>query len=91
MRFDQRLRIPDDVLVSGLDGETVMLNLQTEAYYGLDKVGSRMLEAVTSAESVEAAYNALTAEFDVDQEQLRADLSEILASLLENGLLEIQG
>ena len=90
MSFEQRLRVPADVLVSDLDGETVLLNLKTESYYGLDKIGTRMLTAVTAADSVEEAYNKLSREFDVERAQLRKDLADILDNLLDNGLLEVQ-
>ena len=90
MQFDQRLRVPGNVLVSDLDGETVMLSLKTESYFGLDKIGTRMLAVVTAADSVEAAFNVLSDEFDIDHEQLRQDLAGILGNLMENGLLEVQ-
>lgn len=89
--FESRVRVPDDVLLSDLDGESVILNLKTETYFGLDVVGTRMWGAVTTADSIQAAYDALVAEYDVDPEQLRADLSELLEKLLEHGLLEISG
>jgi hypothetical protein len=88
--FDQRLRVPGDVLISDLDGETVMLNLKSEAYFGLDKIGSRMLGAVTAADSIDEAFTTLSSEFDVDPAQLREDLAEILDVLVEHGLLEAE-
>lgn len=90
LNFEQRLRVPADVLVSDLDGEMVMLNLKTAFYYGLDPIGSRMLNAVTASESVGAAYHSLSTAFDVDPEQLRSDLLEIVDQLIELGLLEVQ-
>ena len=88
--FDSRLRVPEDVLVSDLDGESVILNLKTESYFGLDTVGARMWTAVTTADSIQAAYDTLAEEFDVDPQQLRADLVEILDNLIEHGLLKVQ-
>jgi hypothetical protein len=89
LTFDKRVRVPDDVLVSDLDGESVILNLKTESYFGLDKVGVRMWAAVTSAESIQAAFEQLADEFDVDPTQLREDLIETIDNLLELGLLEV--
>ena len=88
--FDSRLRMPEDVLVSELDGESVILNLKTESYFGLDEVGARMCTAVASAGSVQDAYDTLADEFDVDPARLREDLSKLLDNLLEHGLLEVQ-
>jgi len=88
--FDARLRPPDDVLLSELDGECVILNLKTEAYFGLDEIGTRMWTAITTADSVQAAYESLRTEYDVDPDALRADLAEIVDALLEHGLLEVR-
>ena len=87
--FNSRVRVPDDVLLSELDGESVLLNLRTESYFGLDEIGTRMWTAMTTADSIQAAYETLKEEYDVDPEQLRADLNAILDTLLEHGLLEV--
>ena len=89
LTFDQRVQVPADVLVSELDGEAVLLNLKTESYFGLDDVGARMWAVVTTAESIEAGFNTLKGEYDVEPEQLRKDLGELLEKLLAEGLLEI--
>ena len=88
--FDSRLRVPEDVLVSDLDGESVILNLKTESYFGLDTIGARMWTAVTNGRTVQEAYDALAEEFDVDPARLREDLVRILDNLLDHGLLEVQ-
>lgn len=87
--FDDRLTLPDSVLLNELDGESVLLNLQTEAYFGLDEVGTRMLRLATSLASVEATVPALLAEFDVDEARLRQDLLTLLDELLANGLVAL--
>ena len=48
-----------------------------------------MWTAMTTADSIQAAYETLKEEYDVDPEQLRADLNAILDTLLEHGLLEV--
>ena len=37
-----QVEISPEALFQELDGETVLLNLQSERYYGLDDVGTRM-------------------------------------------------
>jgi hypothetical protein len=87
--FDSRVRVPEDVLLSELEGESVLLNLKTETYFGLDEMGTQMWGALTKADSIQAAYEALSEEYDVDPERLRVDLTEILEKLLNHGLLEL--
>ena len=53
--FSVRATVPTNVLIRFLDQESVLLNLETERYFGLDAVGTRMWQVVTAAPSVEAA------------------------------------
>lgn len=89
--FDQRVLAPDAVLVRELDGESVLLHLDRESYFGLDDVGTRMWQVLTTAASVEAAYQALLAEYNVDPDLLRRDLADLVQQLVEQGLLEVAG
>jgi hypothetical protein len=89
VQFANRVVVPKHVLVRHLDGESVMLNLETEKYFGLDATGTRMWQLVTAAPSVDAAYVQLLEEFEVEPELLRTNLTELLSRLLENGLLSI--
>jgi hypothetical protein len=84
-----RAVVPAHVLIRHLDGESVLLNLDSERYFGLDGTGTRMLELLTSMPSVEAAYKKLLEEFEVEPQLLRENLNELLNRLLENGLLQI--
>ncbi len=86
--FSSQTSVPKDVLVRELEGESVILNLQSEAYFGLDEVGTSMWVALVNHESVESAYQSLLNEYDVEPELLRKDLSTLLDKLIERGLLE---
>ena len=85
--FTDRVAVPDGVLISHLQEESVILNLESERYFGLDDVGTRFLTVLTSSESIEAAYETLRAEYDVDPETLRDDLRELVDKLVDQGLL----
>lgn len=87
--FAMRASVPEQVLMRDLSGEAVLLNLDTECYFGLDATGTRMWTAFTSSESIQAAHQELLAEFDVDTELLRRDMQELLDKLLDQGLVEI--
>lgn len=89
LEFANRVVIPSHVLVRHLDGESVLLNLETEKYFGLDSTGTRMWELVTTSPTIELAYGRLAEEFDVEPELLRNHLGELLSELRENGLLNI--
>ncbi len=87
--FAGRAAAPAHVLVRFLDQEAVLLNLETEQYFGLDEIGTRMWQLVTASPSIDAAYQELLAEFDVEAEMLHSNLTELLTRLVDSGLLEV--
>jgi hypothetical protein len=87
--FTDRIRVKDEILISGLQGESVILNLNSERYFGLDEVGTRFLTLLSEADSIQAAYDSLLEEYDVEPEVLRRDLTALLDELVEQGLVEI--
>ncbi len=87
--FTERATAPAHVLVRFLDRESVLLNLETEQYFGLDVTGTRMWQLVTVSPNIDAAYEELLAEFDVEPELLRSNLTELLGQLVESGLLQV--
>jgi hypothetical protein len=87
--FSDRVKIPDDVLISNLQDESVILNLDSERYFGLDDVGTRILSVLTTSDSIEAAYNTLAQEYDVDGDVLRQDLLALVENLVAQGIVQI--
>ena len=85
--FSDRVTVPDDVLISHLQEESVILNLDSERYYGLDDIGTRFLSVLTTSDSIETAYDRLRHEYDVDPQVLRADLVALIEKLIDQGLL----
>lgn len=84
-----RISIPDGVMVRELEGESVLLNLDSESYFGLDDIGTRMWAVLTDAESIETAYETLLAEYEVEPEHLRTDLCGFIDKLSEAGLIDV--
>lgn len=89
VEFSNRVNVPGHVLIRHMDGESVLLNLDSERYFGLDAMGTRMWEQLTTAPSIDAAFALLLEEFDVEPETLREHLSDLLKRLVENGLLTV--
>jgi len=88
--FSASLAVPAHVLVRQVENESVLLNLTSERYFGLDEVGTRMWTALTTSPSIQAAYDTLIAEYDVEDARLRQNLEELVERLVANGLLEVR-
>lgn len=88
--FNARVVVPEDTLMRELEGESVLLNLANEKYYGLNKVGTRMWNALAGSPSIQAAYDQLKTEYGVDPQRLRGDMQNLIAKLLEQGLISVE-
>ena len=91
MAFSVKMRVtsPKHVLVRTFENESVLLNLDSESYHGLDDVGTRMWQALTSSENIQAAYEKLLMDYEVDASLLRQDLDDFVAKMVQRGLLEL--
>lgn len=87
-----RLLCPPKVLSRVLDGEAVLLHLETGSYFGMNEVATRAWELMQSAPSgltYEQLKTALLGEFEVDGETLDRDLRDLVAALEKQQLLTI--
>jgi hypothetical protein len=87
--FDQKLIVTQDTLINVLEGESVLLNLKSENYFGLDPIGTRMWTLLTTSDSIQSAYEALLDEYDVGADKLRLDMADLIEKLIANGLMEV--
>ena len=89
--LDRRVSAGADVMIQELQGESVLLNVRTGKYFGLDDVGTQMWQALTAASSLQSAHARLLHQYDVEEGQLRQDLLEFVTKLVDNGLVEVHG
>jgi len=89
VELNMRAVVPAHVLIRRLDGESVLLNLESERYFGLDATGTRMWELVTSQPCIALALEKLREEYEVEPDVLRSHLTQLMSGLVENGLLQV--
>lgn len=88
--FSDRVEVPAHVLTRLLTGESVLLDLEEEIYYGLDETGTRIWQVLAEASDIGSAYSQLLNDFCVEPEVLRQDLSELIVWFVNRGLLRIR-
>ena len=77
------------VVFRELDGEAVILNLDTGMYFGLDAVGTRIWQLLDTHKSLRRTLQALEEEFDAPPDQLTADLTAFDDQLKAKGLVSV--
>jgi hypothetical protein len=86
----RKARVPQHVVYRTFVSETVMLNLTTGRYHGLNPTAGRMLELLEKAPTIGAAAALLAEEYAQPLDQIERDLGEFCSELRERGLLEVE-
>jgi hypothetical protein len=86
--LETSVRVPEHVLMRRVGEEHVLLNLDDETYYGLNPVGSRLIELAETGATLGQIIDLLLAEFEVEREQLEHDVQRVTADLIAARLIE---
>lgn len=89
--LDATVAVPQHVVHRAFPTETVVLNLETGMYHGLNPVAGRMLEVLEQLGGVDETAARLAREFEQPLERIQQDLGQLCADLLERGLIEVTG
>jgi hypothetical protein len=89
--LDSGVKVPQHVVYRAFANETVVLNLLTGKYHGLNPTGGRMLEVLEGSAKVREAGEILAAEYDRSADEIEGDLYDFCLELLEYGLIEMNG
>lgn len=80
-----------NVVACDVEGEVVLLDMQSGTYFGLNGVGAEIWSQLTQNKSVGAIQQHLLSRYRVSAERCEAELQALLAQLIERGLLRSGG
>ena len=83
----QTIEISSEVLTQEVGGETVILDLKTESYFGLDEVGTRIWQLLQQEKDTQNITETMLNEYDVEEKQLEKDIQNLLTKLNEAGII----
>ena len=84
---DSRYAISQDVVHRVLDGETIVLNLESGTYFGLNATGTRVWRLIEEGASRAAIIEQISREFGHPIDDVRSDVDELLTALQSKGLV----
>jgi len=90
LNLNQTIILSPEVISQEVSGETVLLDLESENYFGLDEVGTRIWQLIKETNDLQAIYQTLLAEYDVSEERLQQDLDTLLAEISGLGLIRLE-
>jgi hypothetical protein len=79
-----------DAVFRDLDGEAVILHLESGTYFGLNSVGTRIWQLMATDGRLTIVLDALRAEYDAPSDVLERDLIELVERLVEARLGEVK-
>jgi hypothetical protein len=89
--LDDRVEFSEDVIAQQVGDEMVLLDLESEVYYGLDPVGRRIWELLTEHRRLRVVFETMVEEYDVTPEVLQQDLLQLVQELQARGLTLVVG
>jgi len=90
MDLAKRVQFADTVFAQEVDGEMVLLDMNSENYFGLDAVGSSIWQAIEAEDGVlERVLPILLDEYEVEEDVLKRDLLAFVEQLVESGLVQV--
>lgn len=87
MNLTDSVTISEDVVAREVGAETMLLDLASGTYFGLNPVGGRFWQLLEEGRSAMDARNVLLEEFDVEADLLDADLAALLDEMAGKGLV----
>jgi hypothetical protein len=90
MDLSQTVRVSPDVISQEVSAETVLLDLNSEHYFGLDEIGTRVWQLIKQHDTLAPIYHTLLEEFDVSEDTLRRDLGQLLSDIEQQGLIQLE-
>ena len=81
------ITLSPQVIFQELDKEAILLDLNGEAYYGLDEVGMRLWQLLAENGDFDAAVAQMLTEYEIDEETLRTELLELLEDMAQSDLV----
>jgi Coenzyme PQQ synthesis protein D (PqqD) len=85
-----RPSLPDHIVYREFVNETVVLNLETGIYHGLNPSGGKMLQTLGAAEFVRDAAAELSTHYQRPLEEIERDLCAFCLDLHHRGLIELE-
>lgn len=85
--LEDRVAVHPSVICRELAGETVLLNLESGVYYGLDRVGTRAWQLLLQDKTVADVCSTMADEYETTLDTLHGDVLSLVRELCEKGLV----
>ena len=90
MDFNQQITFADTVFAQEIDGEMVLLDMNSESYFGLNDINTAIWKVIEEKKVLQEVYETMLVEYDIEEEVLKKDLVNFVKQLESFGLIEVK-
>lgn len=89
MNLSAKVTIPTQVMAREVGDETVILDLVSGTYYGLDPVGARIWQLISTGDTLTHVFEKMLEEYEVSRDLLEQDINRLVEELAGKGLITL--
>lgn len=89
MDMNKTVRFSESLFLQQVDDELVLLDMNTESYFGLDSVAGDIWKLLQEGRTIQETFNTLLATYDVGPDTLKKDLVAFVNTLVDNKLASL--
>jgi len=89
MNFTEKIMIPDTVFAQIVDDEMIIMDVESENYFGLDAIGTQMWQILVEDSSLANLKKMILKMYNVKEDVLEQDIEIFISKLLKNKLITL--
>lgn len=89
MNMNSRVILSENIFAQEVDGEMVLMDMESEDYFGLDTIGASFWQVLQEEETLQKTLDHLLDLYDTEESVLKKDLIEFVEKLVTNGLASV--
>jgi hypothetical protein len=83
------VKLVDNLISAPVDGEVVILSVESGSYFGLDEIGSEIWRQLETPTRVDLLCDSLATKYAADRLTIEHDVIALLESLVAEGLVSV--
>jgi len=90
MNLNNKFKLLEHISLTEVEDESVLLDLDSGTYYGLNPIGTKLLQAMAHEQGLIKAVEDIAIAYKTPQVQVQKDAAQLLQQLLDQGLIRIE-
>jgi len=82
-----KYQLKDNISLTEVEEEIVLLNLSTGSYFGLNHIGAMLIKAVKEQSPIAETVKQIAEQYQMDLQVVGTDIDELLLDLVDKQLL----